>query len=705
MKEPSTVTKESIFQLKRNCWRTDPVHHATLLIDCANYYRAVHETIGKAQHSLFIVGWEIDSAQKLLRGSEEPVSLPFVELLARKARQNPNLQIYLLRWESSLAFLTQRDLLAGYVWNVQTPENIHICLDDTVPIGGSHHQKIILVDDELAFTGGMDIARERWDERDHRIDNPLRTDANGPYSPYHDVQVVVDGPIVRHFAELVRDRWLTAAKYEAVPIRYRDQTPLVPTWPSRFPPQVEGLQAAIARTFPAFAGRSKVREVIGMYMDLIRQAKHFIYIENQFLTDEKIARLLNRQLKQNPGLRLLVASSYDPKGIFEREGMWAGRIEFKKVLERGISPERVRMACSGIQSENGKTIYKRIHSKILVIDDRYIDVASSNINHRSMALDTECDLALFARTSEQAQWISDVRNDLISEHSGLSIQAVEEAVNQSQSLAPFFQENPSGYSLYAMNDSQFTRQNLTGLVRPIADPRSINETVAVKAPSRRQFFGFVLVVLGCLGGVALVQKYFDVLDATTVLSFLESARTSRFALPLTCLIYIVGGFVFFPVTLLSLLTAAVFGAVYGPIYGMCGALASAAVMFWVGRWAGIRGLRSLFGSRIRMVDHHFKKAGVFGVAIIRLIPIAPYSLVNLAAGVSSVRFFDLMAGTFIGFLPGFLAKGIVADSLMQIFFNPTQKSIRYFLVGLLVWFILAYASYKLAERWKKRRAS
>jgi phospholipase D1/2 len=185
-------------------------------------------------------------------------------------------------------------------------------------------------------------------------------------------------------------------------------------------------------------------------------------------------------------------------------------------------------------------------------------------------------------------------------------------------------------------------------------------------------------------------------------SFLENSRSEIWALPMVCLIYVVGGFVLFPVTVLSLMIAAVFGPILGPTYAMCGALCTASVMFYLGRWGGKKGLRKFLGDRLLKVDAHFANAGVVGVAILRFIPVAPFSLVNMAAGLSSVLFSDFVIGTFLGLLPAFIAKGLVGDSLVQTFMHPTKENFHYLVVGVLVWAGLVGASFFLARRWQKR---
>lgn len=224
--------------------------------------------------------------------------------------------------------------------------------------------------------------------------------------------------------------------------------------------------------------------------------------------------------------------------------------------------------------------------------------------------------------------------------------------------------------------------------------------------SRPLFIIAALVALALvIGAFLLWREHQEWLSAATVRPFLEKSRASVWALPAVIFIYVVGGFVLFPVTVLSLVTAAVFGRFWGPVYAMAGALASGAVMYAIGHYAGTKGVRRLLGNRIRKLDKLFEKAGVIGVAVIRFLPVAPYSIVNIAAGISSVRFFDFMLGSFLGFLPMFIIKGFVGDSLLQALLNPTTETMLYLAGGIAVWLVLIVATYLFSRRWHKGRTA
>lgn len=715
----------SIFKEGENCWVTSQASYAAPLIDCANYYLALHEAILKAKHSIFIVGWDIDSRIRLLRGEDEEQSdAPSVvsDLLAWKAKQNPDIHIYLLRWDSSVAFFAQREMWAKEVWDEKTPDNVRTELDDTIPMGGSQHQKIIVIDDEVVFSGGMDISTNRWDTRDHPVQSSKREGPDGAYSPLHDVQIVSAGPVVKHFSELVRWRWLRVAEENPVAIRESAKNhiddPLPASWPKSYSPWFKKVDCALARTIPFMDDVEPVQEVRHMLLDLISQAEQVIYIENQFTSRQEIAKALNLRLKQKPDLNVIIVSSYEPKGKFECEAFWAGRIAFKKILEEGISEHRIVMSYSSITDEYGRHASKRIHSKVMTIDDKYLVIGSSNISNRSMSLDTEIDMVLHGNNPSNRKNITMVRDDLLAEHTGRSVEAVSSLMTSQQPARALMEgQLAHGYVLTQIRDEIFTEQasaknffsSLSDPEEPLIPPLPTpgGSTMPIRNPRRRTIMiGIGVLTIAVLAALLLTASHFiPWLSTDNINAFLEESRGTYFALPTVLLVYVVGGFFFFPVTVMSLAVSAIFGPIWGPLYGIIGALLSSACMFAIGKLGGNAGLRKIGGPKVEAVDKKLKSSGIVGVAAIRMLPIAPFSLVNLVAGISSIGILQFLIGTFLGMFPPMIAKGLVGDSITQIFRHPSPETISYLVGGIILWGLMIWGSQKLAKRYQERKQS
>src|SRR5690606_35912464 len=125
-----------------------------------------------------------------------------------------------------------------------TPRQISVCLDDVLPIGTCHHQKVVVIDDAVAFSGGLDLAVRRWDTPEHKLADPRRRGPGGEgYRPFHDVQAMVDGEAAAALGALVRERWQRAACEVPEPA-----APSHDVWPDSCDPQFRDCRIGIART-------------------------------------------------------------------------------------------------------------------------------------------------------------------------------------------------------------------------------------------------------------------------------------------------------------------------------------------------------------------------------------------------------------------------------------------------------------------------
>lgn len=175
------------------------------------------------------------------------------------------------------------------------------------------------------------------------------------------------------------------------------------------------------------------------------------------------------------------------------------------------------------------------------------------------------------------------------------------------------------------------------------------------------------------------------LNEEAVTAFLEKYRNSPWGPLYVIGAYVVAGLTFFPVTIISLAVAAVFGPLWGIVYGMAGILISGTIIFTIGEKMRGREARQFIKRYVEKYDKQLKESGVAGIATMRMVVFAPFTIINFICGLSSVRFTDFIVGSFIGILPGFIARAIVGDSIIPLLFNPNITTISYLVIGLTLW--------------------
>ena len=706
--------------MKQNGNKQSIANRAAVIVDCASYYRAVYEAIQAAQQSVFIIGWDIDSRIELLRGDDKPKprqSYSLLNVIKRKAESNPHMKFYLLKWESSLIYVNERERLPALTWRLGTPENVDFCIDRTAPYGASQHQKIIVIDDQIAFSGGMDIALSRWDTPEHLAGNELRHDPPpiGSYRPYHDIQMLVDGEAAQHLAEIARWRWQRASGFEAVPMNILVED----IWPKSVRVDFYDIPVQIVLTLPKTPDNPACREVETTFLNDIGKAEEFVFIENQFLTHLPIAKALNQRLHEKPHLRVLMFSSYDPQGPLERETMWQGRIKFRAALEKGIGPGRVGLFYPATSDED-KNVEKdiRVHAKLMIIDDRILRVGAANLNGRSMGTDSECDLICRARNEKHRKAITLLRNRLIASHAGKTVEDVARQVKQSSMETLATPDDDSHRRLRPIDDTKFMDKVTGGSLRRFGDydtpplPADIDykmQTSEIAPPWKRYAFRMIgLVFLLLIAGASYYLSQNGSAFSDNIRHLLVSFRQDSGVLSANASIVTVGIFsilaiLSFPITILIMLTSSLYGPWTGFLYVFFGSLFSAAAGFWIGHIAGRQFLRGMLGPRLRKINSMLERSGIISIVLFRMVPIAPFGLTNLAIGVSSVSFINYMVGTTLGMLPGMVALTILGDSLGTIILDMKLNNIVYLVVGLSLWIGIIALTQILTSHWQKRK--
>ncbi len=643
-----------------------------------------------------MLGWDFDSRTRLRPGayaarSSDGLAAFITAVLAHK----PSLHAYILAWDFAMIYALEREPLPLFKFGLRTHRRLHFHLDGSHPFGGSHHQKIVVIDDAVAFVGGLDITKRRWDTPEHLADDPRRTDPAGVrYPPFHDVQIMVDGETAQNLGELARRRWLIATG-SLPPVAKINSNP----WPETVKPDLERTHVAIARTEPAYRGRPEVREVEQLFLDSIGGARRGIYVENQYFTSVRIAEALAQRLGENGGPEIVMVTPKEPTGLLEETTMGVLRARLLEGLKKRDDYGRLRV-CFPVVPGLGDGRCLNVHSKVMVVDDRLVRVGSANLSNRSMGLDTKCDLAIEAAGSRTlSAGIAAFRDRLVGEHLGTSEARVREKVAERTSLVRAIEELRIGERSLAPLDENVPEW-LDGVVpdgvvldpeRPIDSERLFSQIVAGEEEHvRHPFVKAGAIVLG-LVALALAWHYGPLREwfaLAHVEKFIASFKSS-IAVPFVVIgAFAISSLLMVPLTVMILATALVFDPLPGFIYAMSGSLAAASAGFILGRLLGRDTVRSFAGERLNVLSRKLARRGITAVILARTIPLLPFTIVNLVAGASNVRFVDFFIGSAIGLAPGILFITLFEKGLEHAVVQPGILSFG-MLAGILLVILLA----------------
>ena len=160
------------------------------------------------------------------------------------------------------------------------------------------------------------------------------------------------------------------------------------------------------------------------------------------------------------------------------------------------------------------------------------------------------------------------------------------------------------------------------------------------------------------------------LDVDKLLAFSDYLQEGPYTPLAVAAAYLVAAVVMFPVTLLNLVVVMVFGPFFGPAYALGGAAVSATAAYWVGRRLGRDTVRRFAGKRLNRISKRLAKQGVLAMSVVRLVPIAPFTVVNLVSGASHISFRDYLLGTVIGLAPGITATTLVVNRAAAVLRDP-----------------------------------
>jgi len=273
--EPEPVDNEP-----RSVWRFERANRASVIIDVDAYFELIREAMPKARQSLFLIGWDFDtrihlSAHKRQIPSDSGEIYParLGGFIAWLAKRTPGLRITILKWNFALikSLFRGRMILDLIRWAIN--RRIGFKFDSAHPIGSSHHQKIVVIDDRFAVCGGIEMTSDRWDSPEHLHEDVRRMLPNGKfYPPWHDITMLMEGDIAGALADLGRERCEAAGGRPLVPCQPQPES----AWPERLVADFEDVEIGIARTRAEYNDVTQIDEIENLFVEHIARARRFI---------------------------------------------------------------------------------------------------------------------------------------------------------------------------------------------------------------------------------------------------------------------------------------------------------------------------------------------------------------------------------------------------------------------------------------------
>lgn len=409
-------------------WRTENAERLTVIVDAEGYFRAVKEAMLSARHSIMLIGWDFDARVEM---EPEDQTLPGPNKIGRflnhLSKQREDLDIRILKWDVGAISAVARGETPFFLFQWMFGSKVKLKLDHAHPPMSAHHTKLVVIDDCIAFCGGIDMTMGRWDTRTHDENRPGRRTPRGkPLRPWHDATTCVTGDAARALGELARLRWQKATGEELAPPPASDSI----CWPASLTTHFTDIDVRIARTAPEYDGETQISEIEAATLDIIRSAKRSLYIESQYFASRKIACAIIDRLKEPEGPDVVVINPFEADGWLEIKTMDAARVVLMDMVHRADVHDRFRILYP--HNEQGTPIY--VHAKIMIADDEVLKVGSANLNNRSMGFDSECDIIIRAQTDEHRRTIAALRTNLLAEHLDATDEEVAEGFASTGSL-------------------------------------------------------------------------------------------------------------------------------------------------------------------------------------------------------------------------------------------------------------------------------
>lgn len=391
---------------------TPPRQHnrVTPLVDGERFFSALSAAMAGALAYIYVAGWCLTPHIPLARGDDG--SLLESRLLTLLNERSTQVPVRILLWSGAFALLQPtRGTMRTVQQTIQSRAtgDLQCQLDHRSHFSHCHHQKAIVVDGRIAFVGGMDLTSyqgDRWDLQSH----PLRSGPN-----WHDVQLQIEGEAAADVEQNFRQRWAAVTGDKALPHRE-------PVLDSAWQSPVQIVRTVPRGVYPfARKGEFGIRYT---YLEALRKAKRFIYLENQYIWSPEVMDVLTEAINRRqpePVRIVLVLPARAHSGKWDNDR----HIEKLRQADQGRGTVSVySLYASGPSAGRYPFRYRAtyVHAKVGIIDDEWLTVGSANLNNRGLATDTEMNAAV-----ADPELARSLRLDLWAEHLGLPREQVAAA--------------------------------------------------------------------------------------------------------------------------------------------------------------------------------------------------------------------------------------------------------------------------------------
>jgi len=398
---------------------------------------------------------------------------------------------------------------------------------------------------------------------------------------------------------------------------------------------------------------------------------------------------LGARLREPDGPEVIIVAPKECEGWLEKNTMGAFRDAAFRTLLAADTHRRLRFVYPA--ASRAKDVPVFVHSKVMIVDDVFVRIGSANCSHRSMGMDSECDVAVEAGGSAAVrEGIRRIRDRMLAEHLDMRPGALGPEIERAGTLRALIDARAHGdRTLIAIETPPDTAEGAPDLLKAAADPNEPFSAGAVdylipavdgghgRVPIRIWLLPLVCVLAAA--AVAWASPGRGVVPAAPIPAWLGVAG------------FIAAGLVLVPLEVLAIAAGAMSGTVRGAGVALAGSFVAAAAGYWVGRAMGPARLESWLSRRSYRSIRQLGSRRMAGVTALHLAAVASAGAIHLLSGAGRVPFLTYLGGAAIGLVPVVIALSTLGGLLRRTLLAPSIANASVTIGAALLLLLLAAA--------------